>query len=279
MSRPRIAVVTDSTADIPSQEANRLGIRIIPALVTIDNKSYPDNDDFNRSDFYHRLSEYKSVPTTAAPAPVSFARTYAELFEEGFTEILSIHVSSKLSAIFNMAMQASKQFSNRVRVFDSGQLSLGLGFQAIEAATAANSGQSMTPILEKLSCLQQRIRVLAMINKLDYLQRSGRVNWVKAGIGSWLHVKMVVGLKDGMVQRLAAVRTRRRALQYMITRISEWGSLDRLAVMHTGIKEEANSFADLLQQQCAAAPMVIEATTVIGTHIGEGSIGVAALTS
>ncbi len=137
----------------------------------------------------------------------------------------------------------------------------------------------MDPILEKLSCLQQRIRVLAMINKLDYLRRSGRVSWAKAGIGSWLHVKMVVGLKDGMVQRLAAVRTRRRALQYMITRISEWGSLERLAVMHTGIKEEANSFANLLQQQCAAEPIVIEATTVIGTHIGEGSIGVAALTS
>ncbi len=279
MSGPRIAVVTDSTADIPSQEAKKLGIHIVPALVTFDNKSYLDNDEFDRGAFYNRLREYKSVPTTAAPAPESFALTYEKLLAKGFTEILSIHVSSKLSAISNMALQASKQFSNRVQVFDSGQLSLGLGFQALEAASAANAGHSMLSILEMLPDLQQRIHVLAMINKFDYLRRSGRVSWAKASIGSWLRVKMVVGLKDGMVQRLAAVRTRKRALQDMINRISSWKSLDRLAVMHTGINEEATAFAALLQQQCAVAPMVIEATTVIGTHIGEGSIGVAALTS
>ncbi|MBN1266871.1 MAG: DegV family protein [Anaerolineales bacterium] len=279
MTSPRIAIVTDSTADIPSNEAAKPGIKVVPALITIDGESFLDGENFDRAEFYHRLPEYKSPPTTASPPPALFTDAYTSLFNEGFDKIISIHVSGKLSAIYNMACQSAQAFNDRVSVFDSGQLSLGIGFQVMEAAAAARAGADLTTILDKLSKAKQQSRVIAMVNKLDYLRRSGRVHWLTAGIGAWLHVKMVVGLTDGMVHRIRAVRTRNRALGEIHELVKDWGSLRRLGVMHTGIPDEASQFARMLEPLCENSPIIIEATTVIGTHVGEGSIGIAALTA
>ena len=277
MADHRTGIVTDSTADIPAAYLNQFNIRVVPALITIDGQTFQDNEQFDRAGFYNKLRNYRSVPTTAAPSPAVFTSAYNELFRDGCQHVISMHVSGELSGICDMAISAARDFANRVHVFDSGQLSLGLGFQVLEAAAAAQAGEPLKQILEMLPKIKQRIRVLAMINKLDYLRRSGRVNWATAGIGSWLRVKMVVGLKDGIVQRLAAVRTRAKALRAMGSRVREWGPLQRIAVMHTGIYDEAAAFAESLDLQGTGSATIIDATTVIGTHIGEGSIGVAGL--
>lgn len=279
MTSPRIAIVTDSTADLPPSETENFGIRVVPALITIDGKTFKDGADFDRSAFYKHLPETRTPPTTASPSPDVFSRVYSSLFEEGFEKIISIHVSGKLSAICDMAQQAARTFNDRVSVFDTGQLSMGLGFQVMEAAEAARNGCSPSTVLQKIFNAKKQSRVIAMVNKLDYLKRSGRVHWLTASIGAWLHVKMVVGLKDGIVYRINAVRTRKRALQDLKGHVENWGLLRKLAVLHTGIPDEASEFAQELKPLCSTPPFIIEATTVIGTHIGEGSIGVAALTA
>jgi len=278
MASARIAIVTDSTADLPVQETSAPGIKVIPALITIDEESFEDSPAFDRAQFYRGLPGYRTAPTTASPSPAVFAETYTSLLQAGYEKIISVHVSKKLSAIYNMAVQAAKEFGSRVHVFDSEQLSLGIGFQAMEAAAAARMGADVEQILALLARCRERTRVIAMINRLDYLRRSGRVNWVTASIGAWLHVKMVVGLSEGAVQRLTAVRTRRKALLEMQDIVRGWGPLSRLGVLHTGIPGEAAEFARSLETFTRLPPLIQEATTVIGTHIGEGSMGIAALT-
>lgn len=273
----RIAIVTDSTADIPTTELERLQIRVVPALITLNGQTLIDGVDISREDFYRQLAHTHAIPSTAAPAPFAFSQLYTEILAAGYEQILSIHVAGKLSSILSIAKQAAAEFHGQVTVFDSGQLSLGLGFQVLEAASAAIYGSTLTHIISILKNMQPRIRIIAMVNKLDALKRSGRVNWLYANIGEWLNVKLIISLADSKVQRLGMVRTRRKAFLNLHQRVEQWPALERLAVIYAGIPAEARVFLRRITRFASHPTMLVEATTAIGVHLGEGSIGVAAV--
>jgi DegV family protein with EDD domain len=271
------AVVTDSTSDIPAAEAARLKIQVIPAIVTIEGQTHTDGEGLTREEFYRRLPSMRVPPTTAAPSPARFAEAYERLFTSGVERILSIHVSSKLSAIFGIAHQAAAAFGERVQVFDSAQVSLGLGFQAVEAAAAALAGASFEAIVETARRARDRAWTVAMINTLEYLRRSGRVSWLRAGLGELLRVKLLVEVRDGLVERLGQVRTRPSAIDQLCTIIEARAPLARLAILHSGIQDEAAALARRLRTLSGAPPFTVDVTTVIGTHVGPRSIGAAGL--
>jgi DegV family protein with EDD domain len=272
------AIVTDSTSDLPSGIARDLQVEVIPALVTMEGESHMDGLDLSRPEFYRQLPFLKEPATTAAPPPGAFEQVYRRLLETGIRQVLSIHLSSKLSAMIDMARTAAKAVGGQIHIFDSLQVSLGLGFQVMEAAAAALRNEPFEAILEAAHRARERARVAAMINTLEYLRRSGRVSWIRAGIGDLLRVKLMIRIADGMVERIGEVRTKHKALDQLLGIAESWSPLDQLAVLHSGVPEEAASFAERVRHLSGRLPLIVDVTTAIGTHVGPGSIGLAALT-
>jgi DegV family protein with EDD domain len=273
----QVAIVTDSTSDIPADIAKKLNISVVPALLTIEGESYRDGEGITREEIYAQMPTLKQPITTAVPSSNEFSQTYRTLLETGYSRVLSIHISSDLSGMLNSAKQAADEYGDAVELFDSRQLSLGLGFQVIEAARKARSGASMESLLERAEQVRNRISVVAMVNSLEYLHRSGRVSWLRAGLGDFLRIKLLVEIRKGLVEELAKTRTSGRALKQVKAMAKSWTPLEKLAVLHAGIPAQARQLADDLQHLLSEQVLVVDVTTLIGAHVGPGSFGLAAL--
>ncbi len=270
----KIAIVTDSTCDLPPELAEQHHISVVPAILIINDQQHLDGETITRENYYHQLPGLIPPPTTAAPSSGMFDQLYKKLFAQGFEQICSVHAASKLSGIYSAARVAAEGFGDRIRVVDSGQISLGLGFQALDAARAAVSG-SLGSVLQAIESVQQRLRVVAMLNTLDQLKRSGRVSWVRYGIGSLLRVKLFLEIKQGDVLRLGETRTRSKGVARLTEILTESGSLEQLAILHTNALSEAELLAARFASLVSTPPMIRNVTTVIGTHVGVGGLGFA----
>lgn len=271
------AIVTDTTADLPPELIEALPIHIVPNILVLNGKSFLDGQDISRETFYALLAERKTIPTTAAPASGAFLSLYKRLLSLGFSHIISIHPPSVLSGIYNSASIAAKMVGKAVTVWDSSQLSLGIGFQVLAAAEAATSNLSVPEILEKVMEVRLRVKVAAMLDTLEYVRRSGRVSWARASLGSLLNIKPFIELKDGKVLGLGEVRTRHKGIERLRNMIQELGPLERLAILHTNAESEARTFLSNLDIQLTSLPFIVNVTTVIGTHVGPNGLGFAAL--
>jgi DegV family protein with EDD domain len=273
-----IAIVTDSTADVPVETAASLNISVIPAVLTLNGETYVDGHDISRAEFYQRMPDLRTPPTTAVPSAIVFEETYQRLFESGVERILSIHLSSKLSGMVNTAMQAARNFGDRVTVFDSGQLTLGTGFQAIEAALVVMEGLDFDQVVSTARRFREKAYVVALIDRLEFMRRSGRVNWLRANIGDLLQIKQLVEVKDGLVNALSRTRTYTRAFEQLIAIAFTWSNIKRLAVLHSGAPEKAKELTERVSDLCPNPLMIVDVTTVIGVHVGPGCVGLAVLT-
>jgi DegV family protein with EDD domain len=233
---------------------------------------------------YERIPDLARLPTTAAPSSGMFEEAYQRLFARGVSEIVSVHISSKLSGIWNAARLAAETFSGKVQLFDSEQVSLGLGFQALAAAEAAVRGATSVQILRLLDQLKPRTQVIAMVDRLDNLRRSGRISWLRAELGSLLQIRLVITVAEGTVRKLSEVRTRARGLLSLVEVARSWGVMERLAVLHVGAENEARSMFEHLAALPGmktlfggGAPWLVEATPVLGIHTGQGAVGLAGI--
>ena len=273
-----IAIVTDSTADIPVEITENMNISVIPAVLTLDGETYKDGLEISRAEFYRRMPALRTPPTTAVPSPIVFEETYQRLLESGIERILSIHLSSKLSGMFNTALQASRRFGDQVKVFDSNQLSLGTGFQAIEAAQAVMNGLDFDQVVKTTSRFRENTYVIALINQLEFLHRSGRVTWLQANMVDFLQIKQLMEIKDGLVHALTRTRTYSKAFEQLISIAYTWSNIKRLAVLHSGAPKRAKELAERVVDLCPNPLMIVDVTTVIGVHVGPGCVGFAVLT-
>jgi len=271
-----IAIVTDSTCDLPDELAAKHNIVVLPLYIHIGEQDYRDGIDMSRQDFYEQLPDFTTHPTTATPGVGLFIETYQRLADAGASEILSIHISESLSATVNVARMAASEFSAApVTVVDSGQLSLGVGVQVLAGAKAAEAGHSMTEILEILDDLRNRTHVVAALDTLEYLKRSGRMNGVVAGIGSLLKIKPILKMNDG-VATSERVRTTNGADKRVVELVESFGPLEQVAIVHSNATEKAKILqamaidADLMPD---ATPLSVNITPVIGAHIGPGAAG------
>jgi DegV family protein with EDD domain len=275
-----IRVVTDSTSDLPEETAASYGITVIPAYVNIGENSYLDVIELSRHDFYEKLPTYRSLPTTAAPAPGAFTETYDKLAAEGATEILSIHVATSLSGLLNSArIGAEAADSIAVTLFDSQQLSMGLGLLAIAATALAGDDRPMDEIVAILQNKVARTHVFAVLDTLEYLRRSGRVNWAEFGLGSLLRIKPLIKVHMGEVDILERIRSSGRALNRMLERVAELGPLESVALLHTHAFDKLETFAQQAQFLMPEnlTPLAVEVTPAIGSHVGPGALGIACI--
>ena len=277
MTKPSVAIVTDSIADIPAEQVETLKITVVPAILIIEGQSYVDGKEISREEFYRRMPTFSEPATTAIPSSIAFEKKYRKLLDSGYERVLSIHVSSQLSGMINAASQAAQSFKNRVRIFDSKQLTLALGFQVMEAAEASLRGESFDSVLEVVRSARDRVRLVALIDTLEYLKRSGRISWLRASLGDLLQMKLLVNVIDGVVGRLGIARTHRKGVIQLLSHVKSWGSLERLAVLHSAIPDEASAFADKVRHLSGKPPLIVDVTTLIGTHVGPKAIGLAGL--
>jgi DegV family protein with EDD domain len=271
------AIVTDSTADIPSEIVKELNIHIVPNILIIDGKEYADGVDISRREFYEQLPILQIPPTTATASSGTYKRLFEELFGQGYNQIISIHVSESFSGVFNAVSVAAESFGSRIHVVDSQQVTLGLGFQVCEAAEAAQGDAPYEEILNRVKDIRSRVRVFAMLDTLEFLHRSGRVSWARARIGNLLRVKPFIEVKDGQANRLADVRTRRKGFERLLSLLKIQGPLEKLALLHSNAENEAKKLLEAYNTKIPSSPMIINVTTTIGTHVGPNGLGFAAV--
>ena len=273
----KTTIVTDSTADVPDSIAGRLNIHVIPAVIMFGDQSFEDGKGLTRQDFYNRLPEMDPLPTTGTPSVGSFESAYQKIFDLGSQNIISIHVASLLSGIHSTAKIAAQKFGNRVQVIDSESLSMGIGFQTIVAAEKAAENLPIEKIIQEIELTRQKTRLFAMLDTLEYIRRSGRVGWARARIGSLLRIKPFLEVKNGRVFNMGQARTRKRGIIYLKNLLNELGPLERLAILHTNAETDAHSFLNQLDKEIPSNPLILNVTTVIGTHVGPNGLGFAAV--
>jgi DegV family protein with EDD domain len=273
----KLGIVTDSTCDIPQFLIEQHELEVIPCVLVMDGKEYVDGRDITREEFYRQLPALKTQPTTAAPSIGDFAARYDSFLTRGCDHILSIHAAGALTSILNIAAQAAREYADRVTCVDSTSLSLGLGFQVLAAAEAAELG--LHAALDAIKSTHQQLQVFAALDTMEYLKRSGRVPATVAILGSLLSIKPLIELKNGEVKAVGAARTTSQANERMSTLLLEDGSLENLAILHTGAEARAREFLnELMQKASQSVPrdiLMVNVTTVIGTHVGPNGLGFA----
>jgi DegV family protein with EDD domain len=272
-----VRIVTDSTADIPDDLIQELEIGIVYDYVNFGSQSLQDKIDISRDEFYTRLTVGPEMPTTAAPGVGEFEQVYRDA---GAPEvaIVSLHPPAQISGLYNAARLAAESFpEGRVTVLDTGQLSMGVGWQVIAAARAAQAGASVTDIVAQVTAMMPRVRVFAALDSVEFLRRSGRVSWAQAIVGAMLRVKPMIEVRDGQVLLLDRARTRRRALARLTGLVTSLGPLESLAFLHTNWPDGAQDLRHHLAHLSLDQTLTVNMTPIIGVHTGPNAVGVAAV--
>ena len=272
-----IRIVTDSSCDLPSGLIEQYGISVLPCYVVVDDQTFKDGLEIQADDFYRRLLADGRTPTTAQPTPSDFQTVYRELVGQG-DQIISIHVSSKLSGTLNSAQQAKASLDDgsAVEIIDSQLASIPLGLAVLDAAIMASKGGSVHDIAGQI---RQRLSLhhgLFALDTLEYLQKGGRIGKARAFMGSVLHVKPILRLQDGEAHPVERPRNRERAMSRLVELAQELAPVRRLAVIYS---TDADRMAELKQRLTGILPadQIIESRfgSTLGTYIGPDALGVA----
>ncbi len=274
-----VKIVTDSVADIPAEVIAELGITVIPLLVRFGEDTYHDGIDITTDQFYEKLVNSKVMPSTAVPSMDMFARTYARLAEET-DEILVIMLSSKLSGLYNAALQSVELMKGecRIKVVDSGCAVMMQGFVVIKAARAARDGASLDEILEIVRRELPRVEMRAAFDTLEYLKRGGRIGRAAALMGSMLRINPLITIKDGVVEPAGRARSRAKAIDLLYDFAAGYSHIEELAVEGGACSEDVDFLVERLGAIFPKERIYRSRTTpVIGVHTGPGLILVAVL--
>ena len=240
-----IKIVTDSSADLPAQLVQELGITVVPLYVRFGDEVYRERVDITEDEFYQKLLHGTVHPVTIQPSPQDFANVYQKLSPEA-DGIVSIHISSKLSGTCNSALQGKKMIEKGcpIEVVDSQSITMGLGLIDIVAATAAKAGEGLQQVVEEAKQAIPNTRVLGLLDTLKYLLLGGRIGKAKALLGSILKVKPMIALKDGEVVPAGQARTRTKGIQRLFDFVKDTSNIQDLAILHSTTPDEAQTLAE-----------------------------------
>ena len=270
-----VAIVTDSTADLPLDLAGSRGITVVPLTLNFDGQSLLDGVDIRPDEFYRRLHSVTTHPTTSQPSPGRFADVYKSLLAD-HDSVVSIHISQKLSGTFESARQAADMTdASRVRVIDSELVSMSLGLLTLAASSLAATGQDAAAIEAKVLEMRPSIQTYFSVATLEFLRRGGRIGNASALVGSVLQLKPVLCIRDGLVTPLERVRTFERALNRVIelTREVDRGHGVCVIVGHADAEADAQRIGRELDS-IAETLMIQPLGPVVGAHAGPGVVGV-----
>jgi DegV family protein with EDD domain len=275
VARP-VRVVTDSTADLPPEEAAELGITVVPLQVIFGDQVFRDGVDLSGEEFFRRLETAHELPRTSQPSIGEFQRVFEELAQQT-DNILAIHISSGFSGTADTARLAAQALAGRCRieVIDSGTVSMALGFAVLAAARAARWGANLDTCAARARSVLGRQRLAVVLDTLEYLRRGGRIGRAQAFLGGLLRLKPILTVRDGEAYPLARVRTRKKALDEMLRMCEEWGELAEAAVMYSTNIDDARYVATEIGRRLPGVPVHMgRIGPVIGVHGGPGLVGV-----
>ena len=276
-----IKVLADSVCDIPRDVADRLGVALIPAVVNIGERSYLDDGvELTREHFYELMPTLPRLPTTSA-CPLGLCRDMIAEQARHAEHLILIAAPAHLSSIYNNFRIAAEEVApGRYTLIDSGQVTMGEGFQVLEAAEMARAGCSPGEIVARLDSIRPRVHVFGALNTLENLYKSGRVGWVTAIAGRLLQIKPLVELTEGNVKSLDNIRTFRRAFQRLVDLAYEYAPYERLAILHTHNLGMAEQLRDVLSSLFPVEQMlVVNVNPPLGTHVGAQGLGLAMVTA
>ncbi|MFN7252514.1 MAG: DegV family protein [Anaerobacillus sp.] len=274
----KIAIVTDSTAYIPKQIRDELGITMVPLNVIFGNETYKEETEITAPDFYEMMKKIENLPTTSQPAIGLFAVEFERLAKD-HNQVISIHLSSEISGTYQSAVAAGSMVEGiEVIPFDSELSCMPQGFFVLEAAKLANEGKSSDEILARLQEMKANMRAYFMADDLSHLHRGGRLNGAQLLVGSLLQIKPILHFEAGKIVPFEKVRTAKKALNRIYGLLDEdakTGEPIHIVVIHGNCEEEAEKIAAHLKTEYPHADLSISYFgPVIGTHLGEGSIGI-----
>lgn len=272
-----VKIVTDSSADLPTQLIQQLGITVVPLYVRFGEKVYRDRVDISEDEFYQRLLHDPIHPSTFQPTPQNFAKVYQKLSREA-DGIVSIHISAKLSGTYNSALQGKEMIEKvcPIEIIDSKATTIGLGLIDIVAATMAKAGESLDKVVEEVKRVIPNIRFLAIFDTLKYLLLGGRIGKAKALLGSILNVKPLLTMKEGEVMPAGQVRSRAKGLDRLFNFVKSVSNIQDLAIAYNTTPDEAQALRDRIstiftKQQIKLARI----GPMLGAHMGPGALVVA----
>lgn len=278
-----VRILTDSTCDIPLEQAQALGITIVPLTVFFGDEAFLDGVELDNTGFYNRLQANKVSPRTSQPPPAAFEEAYKRLINEGADGILSVHVSSKLSGTYQSACSGWDALPDEmkkipVELVDSGIVSLGIGLPVMQAAKEAQQGLSLAELKARLLDRIARVKIFFVLDTLEYLKRGGRIGGARALLGNILSVKPILSFKSGEIVAVEQPRTRSKAYARIAQLVSELGALEEMAVIESD---------DVVGQQLVQSLKTVyqgeiptyKLGAVLGAYAGPGTAGVTLITA
>ncbi|MBC1376496.1 DegV family protein [Listeria farberi] len=274
----KIAVVTDSTTYLPDEVKKQLGINVIPLSVIIDGKSYREGEELSTADFYKKIKEAENFPTSSQPAPGEFIKLFEKLKEEGFDTVISIHLSSGISGTLQNAASAGELIDGlNVVAYDSELSCMAQGMFSIKAAEMALANEPLDRIISELDKIKKAQDAYFMVDDLNNLQRGGRLNGAQALVGSLLQIKPILHFSDKQIVLFEKVRTQKKALK-RIEDILEVAiknkNAEKAYVIHGNNPEKGETWRKHLEAKFPEVQFELSYFgPVIGTHLGEGALG------
>jgi len=273
----KIAIVTDSTADLPPELVAQYGITVVPLKVIFNGKEvFYDGVDLLPEQFYSLMAEKEQIPTTSQPSPAEFAAVYQQLLPEA--DIISIHMSSHMSGTVQSAKLASQMFpEHKIFVIDSKSGSMGMGLIVLEAARAVAAGKSLEEVLNVIHTAITKCKVFFFVDSLKYLHQGGRIGKASALLGTMLSIKPILHINEGIIAPYEKIRGRARALERLAQIFLEKTAGKRVnyCLIHgndpQGLETLLNSIMPTLPFN---PPIISRVGPVVGAHVGPGAVGV-----
>lgn len=278
-----VRIVTDSTADIPRDQAGAAGITVVPLTVFFGDEAYLDGVDLDNAGFYQKLSTSKTLPRTSQPSPAAFQQAYTRLIDEGADAILSIHLSAKLSGTYQSACTARDTLPDTVKkipidIIDSQSISVGMSWAILLAAREAREGVGLAEMKAHVLDRLARTRILAALDTLEYVKRGGRIGGARAFLGNMLSIKPIISLKDGEVIPVEQPRTRSKAYARIAQLVQEMGGVEHVSIAESN-DEVGQQLAQVIKTVYAGELPIYRLGAALGTHTGPGTAAVAVVSA
>jgi len=273
-----IALVTDSTTGVPADYAAEHGLRVVPLYVHIGEETYRDGVDITPTEFYKLLPNCETLPTTSQPSVGDFEQVFAELISQGAEGIITIHLSSGISGTVNSAQLAAERFKDvRIKVVDSQCASAGALLAVETGVRVAERGASFDETLAAIEHVLEQQKLVFAVDTLEYLYKGGRIGGAAALLGSVLQFKPILYFNEGIIDALERVRTSRKALTRIAEIMREWMGPDtpvEAVIITADCPDRAKTLQEILPKYVQAQrTRVFDLTPVLGTHVGNGTLG------
>ena len=270
-----VRVVTDSACDLPQDVCEQLGIEVVPLTIRFGSDEYVDRKELTTEAFWQKLATAAVLPETAAPSVGAFEEAFRALHTEGADGIVCVNLSATLSATMQSAQLGAKALDGLcpIEVIDSESASMGIGNLVLHAARRAADGADAQTIATEVVDRRSRQRLFATLDTLEYLKKGGRIGGARALLGSMLSIKPIISVVDGAVEEAGKVRTRSKALQFILDKIPD-GSVESICVLHSA-PDDLKMFIEKVQAKVPGAEMIVgHIGPVVGVHVGPGAIGI-----